>query len=172
MEFPDQTSNAEAWDSHKYHLTSKPLIFFKGVKVSVSYTINVSVGFFQAAADAQNKNMYITCNKYACAVFVCFLQVNNSIHVNSVDVPDSDLMATNGVIHVVKNILYPAGEKTLSYYTFILLCAVCTGMHYALLMMYITYRPSCGPPGPPGPPEETDQVHPDKGKGRLRVCIH
>ncbi|XP_056451121.1 periostin-like isoform X2 [Gadus chalcogrammus] len=36
------------------------------------------------------------------------LSVNNSIHVNSVDVPDNDLMATNGVVHVVKNILYPA----------------------------------------------------------------
>uniref|UniRef100_A0A7N6A672 Periostin, osteoblast specific factor a n=1 Tax=Anabas testudineus TaxID=64144 RepID=A0A7N6A672_ANATE len=36
------------------------------------------------------------------------LQVNSSIHVNSVGVPDSDLMATNGVIHVVKNVLYPA----------------------------------------------------------------
>ncbi|XP_035482055.1 periostin isoform X2 [Scophthalmus maximus] len=35
------------------------------------------------------------------------MSVNNSIHVNSVDVPDSDLMATNGVIHVVKNVLYP-----------------------------------------------------------------
>merc|ERR1719419_870996 len=35
------------------------------------------------------------------------LSVNNSIHVNSVDVPASDLMATNGVIHVVKNVLYP-----------------------------------------------------------------
>uniref|UniRef100_A0A667YZW2 Periostin n=1 Tax=Myripristis murdjan TaxID=586833 RepID=A0A667YZW2_9TELE len=35
------------------------------------------------------------------------LQVNNTIHVNSVDVPDNDLMATNGVVHVVKNILYP-----------------------------------------------------------------
>ncbi|MEQ2258270.1 hypothetical protein XENORESO_013997, partial [Xenotaenia resolanae] len=32
---------------------------------------------------------------------------NNSIHVNLVKVPDSDLMATNGVIHVVKNVLYP-----------------------------------------------------------------
>lgn len=42
--------------------------------------------------------------------FLCFIQVNNSINVNSVDVPDSDLMATNGVIHVVKNVLYPAGE--------------------------------------------------------------
>ncbi|KAI4814106.1 hypothetical protein KUCAC02_003313, partial [Chaenocephalus aceratus] len=36
------------------------------------------------------------------------ISVNNSINVNSVDVPDSDLMATNGVIHVVKNVLYPA----------------------------------------------------------------
>ncbi|XP_034538794.1 periostin [Notolabrus celidotus] len=36
------------------------------------------------------------------------MSVNNSIHVNSVGVPDSDLMATNGVIHVVKNVLYPA----------------------------------------------------------------
>ncbi|XP_052313443.1 periostin-like, partial [Oncorhynchus keta] len=33
--------------------------------------------------------------------------VNKSIQVNSLDVPDIDLMATNGVIHVVKNILYP-----------------------------------------------------------------
>uniref|UniRef100_H3CX37 Periostin n=1 Tax=Tetraodon nigroviridis TaxID=99883 RepID=H3CX37_TETNG len=33
--------------------------------------------------------------------------VNNTIQVNSVDVPTSDLMATNGVIHVVKNVLYP-----------------------------------------------------------------
>lgn len=41
-----------------------------------------------------------------------FFQVNNSIHVNSVDVPDGDLMATNGVVHVVKNVLYPGGETT------------------------------------------------------------
>ncbi|KAM4546068.1 periostin-like isoform 2-T2 [Odontesthes bonariensis] len=33
--------------------------------------------------------------------------VNNSVIVNSVNVPDGDLMATNGVIHVVKNVLYP-----------------------------------------------------------------
>uniref|UniRef100_A0A673XXJ6 Periostin-like n=1 Tax=Salmo trutta TaxID=8032 RepID=A0A673XXJ6_SALTR len=38
------------------------------------------------------------------------LSVNKSIHVNSLDVSDIDLMATNGVIHVVKNILYPGGE--------------------------------------------------------------
>ncbi|XP_019952517.2 periostin-like isoform X1 [Paralichthys olivaceus] len=35
------------------------------------------------------------------------MSVNNSIHVNSVNVPDSDVMATNGVIHMVKNVLYP-----------------------------------------------------------------
>uniref|UniRef100_A0A3B5QRU9 Periostin n=1 Tax=Xiphophorus maculatus TaxID=8083 RepID=A0A3B5QRU9_XIPMA len=32
---------------------------------------------------------------------------NNSIRVNSVEIPKSDLMATNGVVHVVKNVLYP-----------------------------------------------------------------
>ncbi|XP_060765170.1 periostin [Neoarius graeffei] len=36
------------------------------------------------------------------------LSVNNSINVNSVNVNDNDLMASNGVIHVVKNLLYPA----------------------------------------------------------------
>uniref|UniRef100_A0A3Q3M183 Periostin, osteoblast specific factor a n=1 Tax=Mastacembelus armatus TaxID=205130 RepID=A0A3Q3M183_9TELE len=36
------------------------------------------------------------------------MSVNNSVHVNSVGVPNSDLMATNGVVHVVKNVLYPA----------------------------------------------------------------
>lgn len=43
----------------------------------------------------------------------CCSQVNNTIQVNSVDVPTSDLMATNGVIHVVKNVLYPPGEQGL-----------------------------------------------------------
>lgn len=50
--------------------------------------------------------------------FFCFSQVNSSIHVNSVGVPDNDLMATNGVIHVVKNVLYPAGEHNIHYHTF------------------------------------------------------
>ncbi|KAI4878238.1 hypothetical protein NFI96_020366, partial [Prochilodus magdalenae] len=35
------------------------------------------------------------------------LFANNSMQVNSVQVPDSDLMATNGVIHFVKTLLYP-----------------------------------------------------------------
>uniref|UniRef100_A0A8C2ZVR3 Periostin n=1 Tax=Cyclopterus lumpus TaxID=8103 RepID=A0A8C2ZVR3_CYCLU len=38
------------------------------------------------------------------------ISVNNSINVNSVDVAESDLMATNGVIHVVKNVLYPCAH--------------------------------------------------------------
>uniref|UniRef100_A0A8C7K1K9 Periostin n=1 Tax=Oncorhynchus kisutch TaxID=8019 RepID=A0A8C7K1K9_ONCKI len=44
------------------------------------------------------------------------LSVNKSIQVNSLDVPDIDLMATNGVIHVVKNILYPGGELCVCVY--------------------------------------------------------
>ncbi|KAG9263681.1 periostin isoform X1 [Astyanax mexicanus] len=35
------------------------------------------------------------------------LSVNNSIQVNSVNVPSTDLMASNGVVHVVKTLLYP-----------------------------------------------------------------
>ncbi|KAL7847502.1 hypothetical protein AOLI_G00222200 [Acnodon oligacanthus] len=35
------------------------------------------------------------------------MSVNNSIQVNSVDVPSNDLMASNGVVHVVKTLLYP-----------------------------------------------------------------
>uniref|UniRef100_A0A3P9P7D6 Periostin n=1 Tax=Poecilia reticulata TaxID=8081 RepID=A0A3P9P7D6_POERE len=44
---------------------------------------------------------------------------HNSIHVNSVEIPKSDLMATNGVVHVVKNVLYPAED-----------------------MLHVVYRPS------------------------------
>ncbi|XP_072515685.1 periostin [Salminus brasiliensis] len=35
------------------------------------------------------------------------LSVNNSIQVNAVDIPSNDLMASNGVVHVVKTLLYP-----------------------------------------------------------------
>ncbi|KAL2094259.1 hypothetical protein ACEWY4_008978 [Coilia grayii] len=35
------------------------------------------------------------------------VSVNNSIKVNSIDVPDNDIMASNGVVHVVKTLLYP-----------------------------------------------------------------
>uniref|UniRef100_A0A673J4T6 Periostin n=1 Tax=Sinocyclocheilus rhinocerous TaxID=307959 RepID=A0A673J4T6_9TELE len=38
------------------------------------------------------------------------LYANESMQVNTVKVPDSDLMATNGVIHFVRTLLYPEGE--------------------------------------------------------------
>lgn len=47
-------------------------------------------------------------NSFNANDFISF-QANNSINVNSVNVKDTDLMASNGVIHVVKNLLYPAG---------------------------------------------------------------
>ncbi|KAK7120509.1 hypothetical protein R3I94_020497 [Phoxinus phoxinus] len=47
--------------------------------------------------------------------------VNNSIQVNSVEVPDFDLMASNGVVHVVKTILYPQDLPVGSEDIFILL---------------------------------------------------
>ena len=37
--------------------------------------------------------------------------MNNSIHVNSVDVPDNDLMATNGVVHVVDRVVSSVGNS-------------------------------------------------------------
>uniref|UniRef100_A0AAY4EJT2 Periostin n=1 Tax=Denticeps clupeoides TaxID=299321 RepID=A0AAY4EJT2_9TELE len=42
------------------------------------------------------------------------LSVNNSIRVNSINVPESDIMASNGVVHVVKTMLYPGGEPLLN----------------------------------------------------------
>lgn len=38
-----------------------------------------------------------------------FIQVDNSMQVNSVKVPEADIMATNGVVHFVKTLLYPKG---------------------------------------------------------------
>lgn len=53
--------------------------------------------------------MYIVIILNAINAFLSF-QVNNSINVNSVNVKDNDLMASNGVVHVVKSLLYPAGK--------------------------------------------------------------
>ena len=68
---------------------------------------------FKAEADGTHKlilRLIIDIRKtHVHSVFLCFSQVNNSIHVNSVGVPTSDLMATNGVVHIVKNVLYPGG---------------------------------------------------------------
>ena len=44
----------------------------------------------------------------------CFIsvspQANSSMLVNSVQVPESDIMATNGVVHFVNQVLYPGGK--------------------------------------------------------------
>lgn len=37
-------------------------------------------------------------------------QVNDTLLVNELKSRESDLMATNGVIHVIDKLLYPAGE--------------------------------------------------------------
>uniref|UniRef100_A0A674DWV5 Periostin n=1 Tax=Salmo trutta TaxID=8032 RepID=A0A674DWV5_SALTR len=38
------------------------------------------------------------------------LHANNTITVNTIEVPENDIMATNGVIHFVKTLLYPGGK--------------------------------------------------------------
>lgn len=55
------------------------------------------------------KGVYIVAILNAVEAFLSF-QVNNSINVNSINVKDNDLMASNGVIHMVRNLLYPAGK--------------------------------------------------------------
>lgn len=87
----------------KSYLTSKTLVIFMKRIVELK-------SFFIASKIKVHRSLDVSI-----LFFFCVYQVNNSIHVNSVDVPDSDLMATNGVIHVVKNVLYPAGEFFFSH---------------------------------------------------------
>lgn len=42
--------------------------------------------------------------------FTVLPQENDSVKVNSVQVPEADIMATNGVIHFVNQLLYPEGK--------------------------------------------------------------
>uniref|UniRef100_A0AAX7SNF4 Periostin n=1 Tax=Astatotilapia calliptera TaxID=8154 RepID=A0AAX7SNF4_ASTCA len=53
---------------------------------------------------------------------------NNTVKVNSVQVPEADMMATNGVIHFVNKLLYPEGK------TFIQL------LSYKSLISYIQFK--------------------------------
>uniref|UniRef100_A0A3B4BJ84 FAS1 domain-containing protein n=1 Tax=Periophthalmus magnuspinnatus TaxID=409849 RepID=A0A3B4BJ84_9GOBI len=67
------------------------------------------------------------------------MSANNSIHVNSVKVPDSDLMATNGVVHVVKNVLYPGGKSGLRLHIrFLIWKSSCFVFHNPLLSHPLT----------------------------------
>uniref|UniRef100_A0A8C7U8X7 Periostin n=1 Tax=Oncorhynchus mykiss TaxID=8022 RepID=A0A8C7U8X7_ONCMY len=43
------------------------------------------------------------------------LHANNTIRVNTIEVPEHDIMATNGVIHFVKTLLYPGGKTDKRY---------------------------------------------------------
>lgn len=63
----------------------------------------------------------------------CFpLQANSTMQVNSLQIPESDTMATNGVIHFVNHILYPGGKFffTLCDYKRISLAISKTKTHY------------------------------------------
>uniref|UniRef100_A0A8C7FZB1 Periostin n=1 Tax=Oncorhynchus kisutch TaxID=8019 RepID=A0A8C7FZB1_ONCKI len=42
------------------------------------------------------------------------LHANNTIRVNTIEVPEHDIMATNGAIHFVKTLLYPGGKPDLN----------------------------------------------------------
>lgn len=47
------------------------------------------------------------------------------MQVNSIQVPESDIMATNGVLHFVDQVLYPAGTVfTRSTFNASLMCAI------------------------------------------------
>uniref|UniRef100_A0A4W6E1I4 Periostin, osteoblast specific factor b n=1 Tax=Lates calcarifer TaxID=8187 RepID=A0A4W6E1I4_LATCA len=50
------------------------------------------------------------------------LKANNTMLVNSVQVPESDIMATNGVIHFVNQVLYPGGIIFIHSTLLIFLC--------------------------------------------------
>lgn len=53
--------------------------------------------------------------------FLILYQVNDTLLVNELKSRESDLMATNGVIHVIDKLLYPAGEYYLMKFVPILL---------------------------------------------------
>lgn len=118
MEIPDLCSNNGA---HCLEFLSELMIshlkpFWKSVYLcfgSITFTATLSLW-----CTVPNKKRLMTLKNAHSVYFFRFSQVNSSIHVNSVGVPDSDLMATNGVIHVVKNVLYPAGEDSIHYHTF------------------------------------------------------
>lgn len=66
----------------------------------------------------KEKIRFIHCiNSLACNYFNCLPQANNSMKVNSVEVPESDIMATNGVVHFVNQLLYPGGITFIHFHS-------------------------------------------------------
>lgn len=45
-------------------------------------------------------------------------QANNTVKVNSVQVPEADMMATNGVVHFVNKLLYPEGKTFIQFLSY------------------------------------------------------
>lgn len=62
-------------------------------------SLNVTLGF----------GVVFSCPYNLCSLFI-FYQVNDTLLINELKSRESDLMATNGVIHVIDKLLYPAGE--------------------------------------------------------------
>uniref|UniRef100_I3JDQ3 Periostin, osteoblast specific factor b n=1 Tax=Oreochromis niloticus TaxID=8128 RepID=I3JDQ3_ORENI len=46
------------------------------------------------------------------------LKANNTVKVNSVQVPEADMMATNGVVHFVNKLLYPEGKTFIQFLSY------------------------------------------------------
>uniref|UniRef100_A0A673CAG4 Periostin, osteoblast specific factor b n=1 Tax=Sphaeramia orbicularis TaxID=375764 RepID=A0A673CAG4_9TELE len=70
---------------------------------------------------------------------VMFVSANNSMLVNSVQVPESDLMATNGVVHFVNHVLYPADMPVGSQELLMLLKRLITYIQIKVLYEKVIY---------------------------------
>uniref|UniRef100_A0A8C2ZPI7 Periostin, osteoblast specific factor b n=1 Tax=Cyclopterus lumpus TaxID=8103 RepID=A0A8C2ZPI7_CYCLU len=68
------------------------------------------------------------------------LRANNSMLVNSVQVPDSDIMATNGVIHIINQVLYPGDIPVGSQDLLMLLKRLITYMQIKVSYQRFTHR--------------------------------
>uniref|UniRef100_A0A669F7S4 Periostin, osteoblast specific factor b n=1 Tax=Oreochromis niloticus TaxID=8128 RepID=A0A669F7S4_ORENI len=58
------------------------------------------------------------CGFLVCNCFNGCPQANNTVKVNSVQVPEADMMATNGVVHFVNKLLYPEGKTFIQFLSY------------------------------------------------------
>uniref|UniRef100_A0A669AZ41 Periostin, osteoblast specific factor b n=1 Tax=Oreochromis niloticus TaxID=8128 RepID=A0A669AZ41_ORENI len=68
-------------------------------------------------------NMWFHSHPTLCGFLVCNCfngcpQANNTVKVNSVQVPEADMMATNGVVHFVNKLLYPEGKTFIQFLSY------------------------------------------------------
>lgn len=83
-------------------------------------------------------------------------QANNTVKVNSVQIPDSDVMATNGVIHFVDQVLYPGGMTFILFPPFKTSAKACKSLNVANAL---SCRYPCGEPGSPCGTEQAHHLH-------------